>query len=98
MFGTKKNAGAKQAPISSHPFFAAVVALWFAALLGLGSLVLPVALFEKAATATGLSSIISAAQPPLGTTARIAIAVTRIAESESVRHTYRFNNASNAAG
>ena len=75
MFGTKKNAGAKQAPISSHPFFAAVVALWFAALLGLGSLVLPVALFEKFTTSTGISSIVTAAQPPLGTTARIAIAV-----------------------
>ena len=33
-----------KAPISTHPAFPAIVALWFAALLGLGSLVLPVAL------------------------------------------------------
>lgn len=75
MFGTKRKSKGKKAPISAHPGFPAVVALWFAALLGLGSLVLPVTLFEKAVTLTGLSSLVSAAQPPLGTTARIAIAV-----------------------
>ena len=74
MLGMKQNSG-KTAPISSHPLFPAVVAIWFAALLGLGSLVLPVALFEKAVSLTGISSLISAAEPPLGTTARIAIAV-----------------------
>ncbi len=79
MLGTKKtNMSGKVpsgAPISAHPYFPVVVALWFAALLGIGSLVLPVALFETAVTATGISSLISAAQPPLGATARIAIAV-----------------------
>jgi hypothetical protein len=66
--------GAK-APISSHPAFPAIVALWFAALLGLGSLVLPVALIERLVAVTHISSIISSAQPPLGFTARAGIAL-----------------------
>lgn len=74
MFGKNRKQTGKQAAISTHPAFPAVVALWFAALLGLGSLVLPVILFEKLATATGLSSVVSAAAPPLGMTARLLIA------------------------
>lgn len=66
---------AAQAPISAHPAFPAIVALWFAALLGIGSLVLPIALFENLSEATGLSSLAVAAQPPLGATARIMIAL-----------------------
>jgi len=62
-------------PISAHPAFPLVVALWFAALLGLGSLVMPVGLFERLATATGIADIFPAAAPPLGVTARIAIAL-----------------------
>ena len=65
-------------PISAHPAFPAVVALWFAALLGLGTLVLPVALFERLVTATGLAAIIPAAAPPLGFTARAGIALVGI--------------------
>ena len=38
--------GEEKAPISTHPAFPAIVALWFAALLGLGSLVLPAVLLE----------------------------------------------------
>ena len=63
------------APISAHPAFPAIVALWFAALLGLGSLVLPVALIERLVTVTHFSSIVSAAEPPLGFTARAGIAL-----------------------
>lgn len=74
MFGIKLNNTAKSAPISSHRAFPAVVALWFAALLGLGSLIVPVILFETLATSSGISSVIPAAAPPLGTTARLAIA------------------------
>jgi hypothetical protein len=62
-------------PISAHPAFPAIVALWFAALLGIGSLVLPAALFERASEASGLSSVFVAAQAPLGVTARILIAL-----------------------
>jgi hypothetical protein len=64
-----------KAPISAHPAFPAIVALWFAALLGLGSLVLPVALIERLVTVTRFSSIVSAAEPPLGFTARAGIAL-----------------------
>ena len=60
-------------PLSSLPAFPLLVALWFAALLGAGTFVLPAAIFESAASATGLADIIPAAQPPLGTTARLAI-------------------------
>lgn len=63
-----------KAPISSHPAFPAIVALWFAALLGLGSLILPVALFESAIRAANLDAILPAAAPPLGISARIGIA------------------------
>ncbi|MFN6933987.1 MAG: hypothetical protein ACK4NZ_02415 [Tsuneonella sp.] len=51
------------------------MALWFAALLGIGSLVLPVTSFERLAEASGLSSVVVAAQAPLGVTARVFIAL-----------------------
>lgn len=65
----------KKPPISSHPAFPAIVALWFAALLGIGSLIVPVVLFEKLAMSTGLSAVFPSAQPPLGVTARVIIAL-----------------------
>ena len=72
----KKQKSAKGgAPISSHPAFPAIVALWFAALFGIGSLVLPIGLFEGAVTATGVDAAVPAAAPPLGFTARAAIAI-----------------------
>ncbi|RIV75846.1 hypothetical protein D2V04_16405 [Pelagerythrobacter aerophilus] len=66
---------ASKPPISQHPVFPAIVALWFAALLGIGSLVLPVTLFESLIVATGLHTVIPAAEPPLGVAARILIAL-----------------------
>ena len=39
--------GPAKPPISTHPAFPAITALWFAALLGFGSLVLPIALLER---------------------------------------------------
>ena len=62
-------------PLSAHPAFPAIVALWFAVLFGLGSLVLPAALLESAVTATGIASLVPAAAPPLGLTARALIAL-----------------------
>ena len=67
--------GAAKTPISLHPAFPAIVALWFAALLGIGSLVLPAVLLERAVAATGLASLVPAAAPPLGFTARAFLAV-----------------------
>jgi len=60
-------------PISSHGLFPVVVAIWFAALFGLGSLVLPTVLLERLATGSGIAALVPAAAPPLGVTARIAI-------------------------
>jgi len=60
--------------ITRHPAFPAIVALWFAALLGLGTLVLPAVLLERIVSLTGISSLVPQAVPPLGFTARAAIA------------------------
>ena len=65
----------QQAPLSSHPLFVALVALWFAALFGLGSLVLQVSLLERGVHALHLDQLVPAAAPPLGTTARLLVAV-----------------------
>lgn len=68
----RKQSNAK--PISSHPLFPAVVALWFGALLGLGSLAIRPTLLEAVVVKAGVDLIIPAAAPPLGFTARIMIA------------------------
>ncbi|MGB3166892.1 MAG: hypothetical protein WBA68_08975, partial [Alteraurantiacibacter sp.] len=62
-------------PITANPAFPAVVALWFAALFGMGTLILPVHVLEAAVSAIGLPAIWQAAAPPLGFTARSAIAL-----------------------
>ncbi len=64
----------RSAPISAHPLFPAIVALWFAALFGLGTFVLPSALFERLVTAINLPSLIASTAPPLGFTAHLMIA------------------------
>lgn len=61
--------------ISLHPAFPAIVALWFAALLGVGSMVLPAVLIERLIESTGISALVPAASPPLGVTARSLIAL-----------------------
>jgi hypothetical protein len=66
---------ADKAPISTHPAFPAIVALWFACLLGLGSLVLPIALLERLVAVTGIAALVPAAEPPLGFTARAIVAL-----------------------
>jgi hypothetical protein len=57
------------------PVDPAIVALWFAALLGIGSLVLPAVLLERLVSASGIASLVPAAAPPLGFTARGIIAI-----------------------
>jgi hypothetical protein len=66
---------APRLPVSLHPAFPAIVALWFAALLGIGSLMLPAVLLDRVVSATGLASLLPAAAPPLGTTARAIVAI-----------------------
>lgn len=64
-----------QAPLSAHPAFPPIVALWFGALFGLGSMVMPAVVLETAARLTGLAAIFPQAEPPLGATARALIAL-----------------------
>jgi hypothetical protein len=64
-----------KSPLVRHPAFPAIVATWFATLLGLGTLVLPAVLLERLVGATGLAALFPAAAPPLGATARALIAV-----------------------
>ena len=61
--------------VSSHPLFPAIVALWFGALLGLGSLAIRASLIEAVIGATHLDKLIPAAAPPLGMTGRILVAL-----------------------
>lgn len=49
----------QKAPISAHPAFPWLVGLWFAALFGLGTMVLPSSMLDKATRATGLSAVFS---------------------------------------
>ncbi len=62
-------------PITANPAFPWIVALWCAALLGIGSFVLPVAVLERISTASGLASALPAAAPPLGFTAQSLMAL-----------------------
>lgn len=70
-----KGRTAKRQPISGHHLFPAVVALWFGALLGLGSLAIRASLLEGLVMKTRIDLIVPAAAPPLGVTARMLIAL-----------------------
>lgn len=68
--------GRKKAPVSSHPLFPAIVALWFGALFGLGSLAVRPSLLESLVLSSHLDVILPMTAPPLGMTARILLALT----------------------
>ncbi len=70
-----KRKAVKAQPISSNPLFPAVVALWFGALFGLGSLAVRPALLEQLVLNSHIDLVIPAAAPPLGLTARILLAL-----------------------
>ena len=65
----------KSPPVTSHPLFPAIVALWFGALFGLGSLAVRPTLLESLVLKSHIDLIIPATAPPLGVTARILIAL-----------------------
>lgn len=71
----KAPAKAGRPPITASPVFPWIVALWFAALLGIGSLILPVALLERASVGSGFASVMPMAAPPLGGTAQGLLAL-----------------------
>lgn len=70
-----ENSKVPSAPISTHAAFPAIVAMWFAALLGIGSFVLPISIVEQIVSATGIASLVPAAAPPLGVTAKLALSL-----------------------
>ena len=84
--GNRKESGARRKasrgkpraakPITAHPLFPAIVALWFGALFGLGSLAIRPGLLESVVLALHIDTIIPATAPPLGITARILLALT----------------------
>lgn len=61
--------------MTAHRAFPAIVALWFAALLGIGSVVVPPEKLSVLVDALGIPRIIHAAAPPLGFTARMLLAL-----------------------
>jgi hypothetical protein len=69
----RRNAGAE--PISRHPLFPAIVALWFGALFGLGSIMISPSVIERLVLTAGIDRVIPMAAPPLGTTTRILLAL-----------------------
>ncbi len=69
----RKPAPAK--PITTHQLFPAVVALWFGALFGLGSLAVRPSLLESLVIKSRIDLLVPAAAPPLGVTARILVAL-----------------------
>jgi hypothetical protein len=80
MKSTKHNPGQPgqpapaKAPLAAHPLFPALVALWTAALLAVAGLMLPVGPLERAVALVHLDSLVPAARPPLGFTARLLVA------------------------
>lgn len=62
-------------PITQNQLFPAVVALWFGALFGLGSLAVRPSLLESLVIKSRIDLVLPAAAPPLGITARILVAL-----------------------
>lgn len=71
---TRGNAKAK-ASITRHPLFPAMVALWCAALLSLGSLAIGTVALENLVLALRVDLVLPIAAPPLGIKARILLAL-----------------------
>jgi hypothetical protein len=63
------------ASVTAHRLFPAIVALWFAALLGIGSLAIAPEALSAVVSALGIPKLIHAAAPPLGFTARVLLAL-----------------------
>ncbi|MBU3992859.1 MAG: hypothetical protein KKA12_10025 [Alphaproteobacteria bacterium] len=70
---TSKSQG--KVPLSRHPLFPAVVGLWFAALLGIGSLAAGPALLEGLVRTLHLDAVLPAGTLPLGFTTRMVVSL-----------------------
>lgn len=73
--GAGQGKGAKPQPITRHPLFPVLVALWFGALFGLGSLAVRIGLVEALVLKLRIDLILPFAAPPLGMKARALIAL-----------------------
>ena len=62
-------------PITRHPLFPAIVALWFGVLFGMGAIAIRPSTLESLASALHLDRLIPAAAAPLGSTAQLAFAL-----------------------
>lgn len=62
-------------PVTWHPLFPAMLAVWFGALFGLGILAVRASLLETLVLSFGIDGLVPAAAPPLGATARILLAL-----------------------
>jgi hypothetical protein len=71
----KRSQSTGKPPVSSHPLFPAIVALWFGALFGFGSLAIRKSLLETVMLKAQLDTVFESAAPPLGMTARIVLAL-----------------------
>ena len=71
----KRKAPAAGQPITRHPLFPAIVALWTGAILAVASLAVPPSLVEGLIQPLRIDRIVPMAAPPLGTTARVLIAL-----------------------
>ena len=62
-------------PLARNRWFSPALALWFALLLGLGTLLVPAQSWEAVVAMLGIDRAVPQAQAPLGQTARMVIAV-----------------------
>jgi hypothetical protein len=69
------NPAGTKPPLSRHPLFPAIVALWFGALFGLGSLAIRTSLLETLILSGNLDALLPVVAPPLGMKARILLAL-----------------------
>lgn len=70
-----KRKASNRTPVTRHQLFPAVMALWFGALFGLGSLAVRPSLLEEFVIKSRIDLLIPAAAPPLGMTARMLVAL-----------------------
>lgn len=66
---------ANRPSLTAHPLFPAIIALWFGALFGLGSLAIRPGLIESLVLKLHIDLIVPAAAPPLGITARLLLSL-----------------------
>ncbi|MFC0203619.1 hypothetical protein [Novosphingobium soli] len=75
MAQTRRSTTGADQPITRHPLFPAIVALWSAAVFALASIAVSPALLENLVAATGVERVLPMAAPPLGTTTRVLLAL-----------------------